>query len=265
MKSFSLTRLAGIVFLGLLASAGLAAKTLKFHQDLPLVIDTQVTETGEGAFPAPTTDNPIYYNLVVSGFHEFGQSLQGENAPDRNTFIAQVADALSAKGYLPADSAHPASNTIGLTWGSLLENQPAAERYLSGQQHDINWQTRPVITQYRDFDPAFDWRGLDRKTYARVLNVRDNDTYVAFLTLCDWDEQNQKETQIHWQTRVMIRSRGISAANALPKSVDAMVAAFGHHSEFPTVTIVSRKTETKLASAPASRALPIIHDYSQSG
>lgn len=258
-------RLACIALIALLASSGLSAKELSFNKDLPVVIDTQVTETDETpALSTPSLDNPIYYNLVVLGFHEFGGAVHGETVPDREDFIAQVVSALATRGYLAADTEFPATKTIGLTWGSLLEEPAASERYLSGQQHAINWQTRPVIAQNRDYRPSFDWKGLDRTTYGRVLNVRRNDTYIAFLTLCDWDAQAKKETHIDWQTRVMIRERGISAAKALPKAVDAMVAAFGHHSEVPDVVIVSRNAETTLASTPDRPSPIIVHDYSKS-
>lgn len=252
-----------VITSAVLASASpLAAESLSFSKDLPVVVDTQVTEDGDYPLDPPTSSDPIYYNLVINGFKAFGQDLAGDRAPNPNTLIAQVVEALVEKGYMPADGINPATKTIGLTWGSLREDPEVSARYLSGQQHAIDWQTRPMIAQNRDYRPEFDWRDLDRTTYNRVLNVRDGDTYVMFITLCDWDPDAKVETKIYWQTRTMIRARGVRASEALAKAVGPMVNAFGKHSRVPAVELVPRKAEPPNTLTPDSSFMPVIHDYS---
>ena len=249
-------------FVTMMLISALSAAELKFHKDLPVVIDTQVTNPDENDLTPPSPESPIHYNLVTSGYNAFGLSVVGDIAPKREAFIRHVATALAPHGYLPADADHPATKTIGLSWGSILDDFSASERYLSGQQHAIKWQTRPVIAQNRDYRPSFDWSDLDRTTYNRVLNVRGQDTYVVFLTLCDWDEETQTASAIDWQTRAMVPARHISAATALPKAVTTMAPVFGQHDTVPRVTVVSRKPD---AEAPATSSLPrppVIFAYS---
>ena len=91
-------------------------KAFQKHPLLAISVITEMTDEGRKLKP-PSPENPIYYYVFSSGYHEEGAGSATEGNVSAENLKKQVQAALAANGYLQGDKEHPATQVLFFFWG----------------------------------------------------------------------------------------------------------------------------------------------------
>lgn len=223
------------------------------HPDVLTVTDT--TADGRKVPPA-SPSHPIYYVAEDLGFREFGSPVGGDTLPPHKAIVAVIVKTLQKQGYLPASKAHPPTQFILFSWGTMyahptqLSNSashslehpadPQFLKFMGGDKADLMWDTpqnNPNIALGGNMvDPHILTEGLRSKTAQKIRDAAEGDLYVAALGGYDFDALRHGKDKELWQTRIACPAEGLALADTLPVMIAAAGPAIGRETAIPVWT-----------------------------
>ena len=202
-------------------------------EDMAVIAVTDMTPAGR-QLPPVSRENPVYYQAVTAGYQDFGRGIAGEREPDNDAFLQVVLRTLKKQGYIPATDEHPATIVLGFSWGSLRGDMAGALNVLGGNKLDLMWEVRPTT----GLDVRQWLRGLRSEKADRVLELAKGDLFVMNIAAYDRDALIRGKQVALWNTRISSPTRGVWAADALPRIVEVGGPVIGRETETPELTTV---------------------------
>ena len=232
--------LLGCAHLGPRLHAGPPEKVLPL--DKTTVAVTDFTDAGR-ELPVPTPESPIYYTGVNAGQKSYTSAvLAGDPPPPEQAMLKVLVQVLADQHYRAATPAHPATQiivvswgTIGVTGGSLMGPGPGLG-FLGGAKMDlIEEQTIPGHISADVFRRSF--RSGSAET---VYEMSRGSLYAVLLRAYDLKAAEEGRIVELWETRIACSSPGTCQAKALPRIVVSGRYAIGRDTPMPVVENAAR-------------------------
>ncbi|MGC4074581.1 MAG: hypothetical protein QM760_19190 [Nibricoccus sp.] len=232
---------------------------------------TEMTDDGR-KIPAPTPENPIYYQSNISGDHTEGEHIASKRKIDPARVEAIVRAALEKAGFKPADAAHPPTQGLFIIWGSHNSLSPTDSDSLSpppGYWTNVLSRAKVVggvkfaaefekalLDQFNSpvnmgiGNPLYQFTNRDELTRELVAQVYD-DCYYIVVTAYDFAGLLKKERKLLWRTKITTSSNGLSLEETLPALVSTSATYLGRDVPTPVVSIkkIDRKGSVTLGTA----------------
>ncbi len=223
--------------LALLAHSAAAETKEKVQAlDRTVVAVTDFTEAGR-AFPVPTAQHPVYYTGINAGFRAyFGSVFAGDKPPDQKAMLQVITKVLADQHYLPASEAHPATQFIVVSWGTLGANSQggagAALGFLGGDKFDLLWEKGEVPGHIGAEIFSRRWRGSEAET---VLELSGRSLYAVLIRAYSLQAAIDGRIEKLWESRLASPTLSTNLAAALPGLVVAGQHIIGRETPQPFV------------------------------
>lgn len=198
------------------------------QHDVQVITVTDATPQG-ALLRTPSPTNPVYYIAINAGFHDFGAAIGGIKSPPTKDVIATIGKVLAKQGYLPATQAHPPTQILLFTWGTLnVDRFDASGTAMSPTDApQVNrrqmlrflgaYKLGLVAKDPHGFDDTMDMGlAFHDATQSDFLDVASDDLYVAAIASYDYQAMLQKKKVLLWTTKISCPSIGLDLAESLP-------------------------------------------------
>lgn len=234
----------------------LLPKAFQKHPLLAISIITEMTDEGRKLKP-PTPENPTYYYVFPSGYHEEGGAAAESKISEEN-LKKQVQTALAPSGYLPSTKEHPATLVLFLIWG-VHSKLPAYDPETGdGGFDDVghhNLLSRAALVGGAAFakdlskalseqsmtgqagsflDPVYRFTNRDDLTRNLMEQVLD-DCYYVVISAYDGAAVAHGERKLLWRTKISTPAQGVSLVETAPALVAGGESFFGRDMTGPAI------------------------------
>lgn len=203
-----------------------------FPPDVKVVTVTDMTDAGR-LLRQPSRQHPIYYEAMVFGYTDFGNSVAGLVPPDKMSMLKLILKLLADRGYYPGTHEHRPEILIVLRWGTMNGRLGMALPFLGGDKLDLLWQLEPMnpsnIFEYQN-------EHMHGKTADIISSISKTDLYVISIQAYDEAAAFQGIKKLLWHTKVSCPADGLDLAPTLRQMAHEAAAYIGRETDRPILT-----------------------------
>ncbi len=210
--------------------------------DRTVVAVTDFTEAGR-LLPIPTAQKPVYYAGVNAGYRNyFGFAIGGDKPPLDKSMLRVITKVLTDQHFVPASAAHPATQFIVVSWGSLgTSNEGGGPgnslAFLGGKKFDLMGE----LTEVPGHISADVFKRRFRSGEAElVLDLSGRNLYAILIRAYDLQAAVEGRIVQLWETRLACPTPGTNLAAALPSLVVSGKHVIGRETPQPVVRNAAR-------------------------
>ncbi len=234
-------RLARLTLVFALACIGVAraqspladAISFIFRHDVNVVTVTDFTEAGR-KLPVASREQPVYFEALILGYHDWGWTIAAERIPDKNSMIRLIFKVLADRGYFPATRSHPPSLILAMAWGSMNNRPGMSLQFMGGDKLGLMWELDPYIGS--TLDARVLTRGMRGATANLIMESVSGDLYVASIQAFDEEEARQGRTVLVWHTKISCPAEGLAMDSSLRKMIRVAGPNIGRDTPQPVIT-----------------------------
>ncbi len=210
-----------------------------FRRDLSVITVTDVTDAGKKLPPASTA-HPVYFEMMILGYNDFGQAIAGHRLPDKRTMVRMLFKVLAEQGYLPATPAHKPTQLLAFGWGTLNQAPLGAMRFMGADKIGLDWILTPV--QGNMIDPRALIQGAAPWEADVIRYSAFEGLFVASIQSFDVAEARKGHVVLLWHTKISCPTPGIVMDTALPRMI--RIAGPGIGRDMPRPVIATTPAHT---------------------
>ncbi len=225
---------------GGLAATATAQPTLStvfghlFHHEMSVITVTDVTDEGR-KLPAVSVDHPVYFEVMLVGYNDFGQAIAGHRLPDKQTMVRMLFKVLAEQGYRPATPAHPATLLLAFGWGTLSNAPGAALRFMGAEKIGLQWFGVP--RQGNMIDPSVLYRNARPWETDVISSSAEEGLFVASIQAFDVAEARKNHVVLLWHTKISCSTPGFVMDAALPRMIRVAGPNIGRDLPRPVIAL----------------------------
>jgi hypothetical protein len=239
-------------------SFSLLPKSLQKNPQLELTVITEMTDEGK-KLPPVSQQQPAYYVLQASGFHEFGDFTSPSNPMTATELQGVLQKSLAANGYLPAP-AGPLRPTLLIvyTWGAynggksepifgerqaflnramLVGGQKFARQMVSALEAVDAMVQAGVPTDVILFVNGVHQYETSDPKHALFVDQAEQELYYVVASAYDYASAASNRRRLLWRTRMTVNSAGLSLTQSLPPLITSAAPFFGRDMPEPESVI----------------------------
>jgi hypothetical protein len=247
-------------------SFSLLPKSLQKNPELELTVVTEMTEEGK-KLPPVSPQQPAYYILHASGFHEYGDTTDPARPMTGAELQGVLQGSLAANGYLPVPSG-PVRPTLLIiyTWGAynggtsepvfgdrrafmdravLVGGQKFAHQMADVFNQVDNLKAAAIPTWVFLFVNEFHQYTLTDPKHAFLVDQSSLELYYVVASAYDYAAATANQRRLLWRTRMTVGSAGLSLTQSLPPLITSAAPFFGKDMSEPAI-LVRRVREGKV-------------------
>ncbi|HUJ43253.1 MAG TPA: hypothetical protein VLW52_06580 [Opitutaceae bacterium] len=203
-----------------------------FHRDVQVITSTDSTPLG-ALLRIPSPSDPVYYQAMSVGYHDFGAAIGGDKPPPPEKMIRTIVQVLATVGYLPADAKHRPTQLIVFTWGTLYPKtlpkwdlqMPDANVQINHTQmlRFLGGEKLGLVSQHPDDSVGSLLRYQSRfefdSTTEAIWDVAGGDLYMVALAGYEFFQTEPEHRKLLWKTKISCPATGLVMADTLPTMV----------------------------------------------
>ena len=228
------------------------------QRDAQVVTVTDVSDAGR-LLRVPSRSNPVYYELLVLGYEDFGRSIAGVKLPDKTAMLKLMMKLLADRGYFPANKKHDPEMLLAVAWGTMNGKLGMALPFMGGDKLDLLWE----LDAFPPSATRLMTRFMRSPTADLVMEAASGNLYVISVQAFDEAEALQGRTKLLWHTKVSCPSNGLDMIPTLRQMARESAAYLGRETGKPVWTTTTEKEarvdlgELKILEAIDPAKLPV--------
>lgn len=205
--------------------------------DVQVITVTDTTDWGK-ALPPVSPAQPAYYVAVNLGFGDFGGAVAGIKPPPTQAMNRTIIKVLARQGYLPASDAHPPTQIICWTWGTMNTdyfdidgpqlNLTQKLRFMGGRKSGLLRSDRAGYPEELETGLAY----FDANAHT-LLDAASEDLYISALSGYDFAALRRGERRLLWTTKISCPSLGLDLGETLPTMLAIAGPYIGRETDKP--------------------------------
>ena len=228
-----------------------------FQHDAEVITVTDMTEDGR-KLREPSKAKPVYYEVLVLGYIDYGRSMAGLQPPDKTAMLKLIVKLLADRGYYPATAKHAPEMLLAVGWGTMNGKLGTALPFMGGDKLDLLWEVDSFHAPLRELT-----RFMRTPTADLVMEAASGSLYVISIQCFDEAEAIAGRTKLLWHTKVSCPAPGLDMTLTLKQMAREASAYFGRETKTPVWTTTTAREghvdmgELKILEAIDPAKLPV--------
>jgi len=186
-----------------------------FDHEVEVITVTDMTDRGR-LLRRPAPAQPVYYEALVLGYTDFGQSIGGLKPPNKTAMLKLILKVLADQGYHPAGPGHPPEVLLTFAWGTMNWKPGMALLFMGGDKLDIMWELEPLSVNTA---PQALTRFRQSPVASLVKESAYGPLYVMSIQAFDRAAAVEGKTLALWHTKISCPAEGLDIAPALQQMI----------------------------------------------